>query len=151
VIVLEAVSLFLAGILAGEETIVRYGIQPALAGMDDDAHLKSRIALVKRLKLVVPIIMVPTVVAAIASLIAAGDAAGVAWRAGGVLALIAFLLFSFLGTVPINIKVNDWDAANPPGDWKTVVQRWQTIDVFRSAAAIVAFACFTVGLALQLA
>jgi len=28
-------------------------------------------------------------------------------------ALVAFLLFSFLGTVPINIRVNDWDPENP--------------------------------------
>jgi len=63
--------------------------------------------------------------------------------------LIAFVLFSFLGTVPINIQVSDWQVDNPPTDWKATVRRWERIDVFRSSAAIVAFACFLIALALQ--
>lgn len=44
-----------------------------------------------------------------------------------------------LGTVPINIGVNDWDPATPPSDWKDVVRRWERIDVLRSTAAVAAF------------
>lgn len=43
------VCLILLGLLAGEELIVRWGVQPALASLDDRAHLQARIALVKRL------------------------------------------------------------------------------------------------------
>ncbi|WP_223694798.1 DUF1772 domain-containing protein [Leifsonia poae] len=150
IVIIEAVALVLAGLLAGEELIVRYGVQPALTALEDRAHILARVALVKRLKVVVPIIMVPTVLAAAATLITAGTGDGLLWRWAGMAALVAFVLFSFLGTVPINMKVNDWDADAPPADWKAVVRRWQTIDVFRSSAAIVTFVCFTVALAVQL-
>ncbi len=57
---LTIVQLVLSGLLAGEEAIVRWGVQPALRSLPDDAHVRARIALVKRLKVVVPAIMVPT-------------------------------------------------------------------------------------------
>ncbi len=146
---LELIGLFLAGILAGEEFIVRYGVQPALSRLDDYSHIRSRQALVRRLRWVVPAIMVPTVLVAIAVTIVGGTSSGFGFRIAGLVALVAFLLFSFLGTVPINIRVNDWDLENPPDDWKTLVARWQLIDVFRSSAAILAFAFFLVAAAVN--
>lgn len=153
-VILQAVGLLLAGILAGEEFIVRYGVQPALSGLDDRAHILARQALVRRLRIVVPAIMGPTVLVGIAVLVfggGGGGSSGFAFRLAGVAALVAFVLFSFLGTVPINIRVNDWNVDSPPADWKAVVARWQFIDVFRSSAAILAFAFFLVAVALQLA
>ena len=148
--ILQAVGLILAGLLAGEEFIVRWGVQPALSSLEDRAHILARVALVKRLKVVVPMLMVPTVLVGIAVLATGGIAAGFAFRALGVLALVGFVLFSFLGTVPINMKVNDWTPDAPPADWRDVVRRWQFIDVFRSSAAILAFVAFVVAAALRL-
>jgi uncharacterized membrane protein len=133
------VQLVLVGLLAGEEFIVRWGVQPALASLPDDAHVRARIALVQRLKVVVPILMLPAVLATVAVLVVAGTHAGLGWRIASAAALLVFLLASFLGTVPINIGVNDWDPAAPPSDWKDVVRRWERIDVLRSTAAVVAF------------
>lgn len=134
-----ALQLVLLGLLAGEEFIVRWGVQPALARLPDDAHVRARIALVQRLKVVVPLLMLPAVLATIAVLVVAGDGTGLAWRIASAAALLVFLLASFLGTVPINIGVNDWDPATPPSDWKDVVRRWERIDVLRSTAAVAAF------------
>lgn len=53
--------------------------------------------------------------------------------------MMLFLLLSFLGTVPINIEVNDWRVDAPPAGWKAVVHRWARIDVLRSTAATAAF------------
>jgi hypothetical protein len=39
---LTALGLFLAGILAGMELVVRYGIHPALMRLSDRAHLEAR-------------------------------------------------------------------------------------------------------------
>ena len=144
-IILQSASLFLAGILAGEEFIVRYGVQPALRRLDERAHLLARIALVKRLKVVVPAVMMPTVLVVAASAIVGSLQVGVA-HDGAILrwlafaALVALLLFSFLGTVPINIRVNDWNADAPPAHWRALVLRWERIDVFRSSSAMLAFA-----------
>ncbi len=147
---LQAVGLVSAGLLAGEEFIVRYGVQPALNHLADLPHLLARQALVRRLRIVVPAVMVPTVLLAVAVLIVSGSGAGFGLRWAGVGALVAFVLFSFLGTVPINIQVDSWDVENPPSDWKKTVRRWEQIDIFRSSAAVVAFGCFTVGVAVQL-
>jgi len=136
--ILAALGLLFSGLLAGEEFIVRYGVQPALSGLDDHSHLRARKALVARMRWVVPAIMLPTVLAG--AVIAVAEPSVLRWL--GLAVLVAFLLFSFLGTVPINIRVNDWDVENPPADWKRLVARWEVIDVFRSSAAIVAFGLF---------
>jgi uncharacterized membrane protein len=148
--VLQSIGLLLAGLLAGEEFIVRYGVQPALNKLEDRSHLEARQSLVRRLRIVVPAVMIPTVLAGVAVLVFGGSGAGLGFRWGGVWALAAFVLFSFLGTVSINIQVNGWNIDNPPADWRQTVRRWEQIDVFRSAAAIAAFACFTIAMALQL-
>ncbi|WP_413601977.1 anthrone oxygenase family protein [Curtobacterium sp. Curtsp57] len=132
-------QLVLVGLLAGEELIVRWGVQPAMAALPDDAHVRTRIALVKSLKVVVPILMIPAVLASIAVLVVGGTGDGLVWRIAAVAALTVFVLASFLGTVPINIGVNDWDPADPPADWKRIVTRWERIDVLRSSAAVIAF------------
>jgi uncharacterized membrane protein len=145
--VLQAVGVIFAGILAGEEFIVRYGVQPALDNLDDRSHLAARIALVRTLRIVVPVLMLATAALAVAVLVTGRgqDAAG--WRWGGLAALVAFILLSFLGTVPINMKVIDWQPDQPPAHWQAVVRRWQRLDTLRSTAAILAFACFVIALA----
>src|SRR5947207_2942816 len=107
-ILIESISLFFLGILAGEEFIVRYGLQPAMDKLEDGAHILARVALVRRLKVVVPAIMAPSVIAVILVLVTAADRTGAVYRWLGAASLLAFVLFSFLGTVPINMKVNDW-------------------------------------------
>ncbi|MCT9620198.1 DUF1772 domain-containing protein [Curtobacterium sp. C2H10] len=116
-----------------------------MASLPDDAHLRTRIALVKSLKVVVPMLMVPAVLATVAVLVVAGAGDGLRWRVAAAVALGVFVLASFLGTVPINIGVNDWDPLDPPADWKRVVVRWERIDVVRSSAAIVAFVLSAIG------
>jgi hypothetical protein len=149
-LIIESISLFLIGILAGEEFIVRYGLQPAMNKLEDRAHIQARTALVKRLKVVVPIIMLPSIIAAIFVLITTTGETGSVFRWLGAISLLAFTLFSFLGTVPINIKVNDWNVDAPPSDWKKVVKRWELLDTFRSTFAILAFTFFLVAVVSQI-
>ncbi|MEV6872874.1 DUF1772 domain-containing protein [Amycolatopsis sp. NPDC051128] len=146
--VVQYVGLFLLGVLAGEELIVRYGIHPALSTLDDRAHLPARQALVRRLRVVVPIVMLPAAALAVTVLVVV-TGPGLAMRWATLIAMVVFLLLSFLGTVPINVKVNDWRADAPPGDWKAVIRRWARIDVFRSTAATIAFLFAVLAVAYQ--
>ena len=146
---LNIAQVFLVGLVAGEEFIVRYGLHPAMAALPYVAHLQTRVALVKRLKVVAPAIMLPALMTSIATLIAAGSATGAGWRIAGMAAFTCYLLFSFFGTVPINMKVNDWDPMDPPSDWKATVRRWTRLDTYRSTAAILALAFFATALAVQ--
>lgn len=136
--VVQYAGLFLTGVLAGEELIVRYGIHPAVSSLDDHAHLLVRQALVRRLRILVPIVMLPATALAVTAL-ALVTGPGVVMRWATLIAMIVFLLLSFLGTVPINIQVSDWRVDAPPAEWKAVVRRWARIDVVRSAAATAAF------------
>ncbi|EOD63498.1 anthrone oxygenase family protein [Amycolatopsis vancoresmycina] len=138
--VLQYAGLFLTGVLAGEELIVRYGLHPALSRLDEHAHLLARQALVRRLRVVVPIVML-LAAALTAAVLVVVTGPGLALRWAAALAMAAFLLLSFLGTVPINIQVDRWRADAPPPDWERVVRRWARIDVLRSAAAAAAFLC----------
>jgi hypothetical protein len=147
---LQFIGLFLAGMLAGEEFIVRYGIQPALSTLEDRPHVQARQALVRRMRVVVPIMIVPTVLVEIAVLVLSGGGPGLVFRSATVIALVAFVLFSALGTVPINIQVYEWQVDAPPADWKAIVHRWEQIDVFRSSAALLAFAFAVTAVALRL-
>ncbi len=146
---LELLGLFLGGLLAGEELVVRWGVQPALRRLEDHAHIEARVSLVRRLMIVVPALMIPTALVGAAVLVFSGTGAGFALRCAGVASLVAFLLLSFLGTVPINITVNDtWSPDNPPADWRKVVVRWEQIDTFRAGTATLAFVLFLVAAAL---
>jgi hypothetical protein len=77
-------------------------------------------------------------------LVVSGNETGGIYRWIGFASLVCFLLFSFLETVPINMKVNDWNVDAPPSNCKAVVKRWELIDTFRSSAAILAFGFFVV-------
>lgn len=140
---LSVLALVLAGLLAGEEFIVRWGVAPALRTLPDPAHLRVRIALVRRLRVVVPVLIVPTVLttAAVAVLAAPGP---LAWAALGM--VLVFVACSALGTVPINMQVIDWDPDDPPGSWRATVARWEALDVVRSSTAIAAFALLSAAL-----
>ncbi|MGW5746097.1 DUF1772 domain-containing protein [Amycolatopsis sp. NPDC003861] len=130
-------ALFVIGVLAGEELIVRYGLHPALSRLDDHAHLLARQALVRRLR-VVPIVMLPAAALAVAALVVVpGPGLGLRWAT--LIAMAAFVLLSFLGTVPLNIEVDGWRPDAPPPGWQAVIRRWARIDIFRSTAATTAF------------
>jgi hypothetical protein len=105
VVVIQSIGLLLAGLLAGEEFAVCHGVQPALTALDDNAHMKARQALVRRLRVC---------------------------REGTA------------GRTPTSAIVP------AHRDWKSVIRRREQIDVFRSSAAMLAFACYLVAVVLQL-
>src|SRR3954453_23153871 len=101
---LTALGLFLAGILAGMELVVRYGIHPALMRLPDRAHLEARHEVVRVVRVMVPAVLLPSVLVGVAVAILtaadAGTGAATVWRWAAVGAYLAYLLVVFLGTVP---------------------------------------------------
>jgi hypothetical protein len=139
-------GLIAVGLLAGTEYVVRWGVQPALSSLDDASHLPARQALVRSLRGLVPALMIPAVLLNLVALASGGSGAGFGFRIATLAALVGFVLLAFLGTVPINIAVIEWDAENPPAGWREVIRRWERIDSFRSSAAIIAFVCAAIAL-----
>jgi uncharacterized membrane protein len=137
--ILVGVGLVLAGLLAGIEAVVRYGVHPALSAMPDDVHLRARHEIVRIVRVIVPAVMLPSVVVAVVCLFLTSENPALAIRVAAVALYAIYLVVVFAGTVPINDRFFKWDVSNPPADWKSVIRRWAQIDVVRSSAAIAAF------------
>ncbi len=138
--ILTIASVFLAGLLAGEELIVRYGVHPALVALDDTTQIRARQSLIYKLRVLVPVLFFAALGTAVAALVVGGADAGFALRVTSVAALVVWLGTTFGGTVIVNSAVIEWDAAAPPANWRAMIVRWGRVDVVRSSAALVAFA-----------
>jgi hypothetical protein len=63
------------------------------------------------------------VLSGIAVTLLGGSRVEIALRVGGLIALVCFFLITLGGTVPINEAVLNWNAASPPNEWRTLVER----------------------------
>ena len=144
--VIEWVGLFLAGILAGEEFVVRYGVRGPLAALDDQAHIRLRQGLIGTLRVLVPATALPAlVVGVVVALVDRG-----AFAFAGVGLLLGWLLVTVFGTVPINAGAMGWDPTAPPPNWRSLVDRWERLNTVRTWLAVLAFASFLTAAAIRL-
>jgi hypothetical protein len=65
-VIIEFICVFLAGILAGEEFVIYYGVRVPMANLDEKPQIQLRQALVRRLRVLVPAIFVPTAASGVA-------------------------------------------------------------------------------------
>jgi hypothetical protein len=149
--VLDVVNVFFAGILAGMEFVIHYGVRKPAEALGDQAQLQLRQALVLRLRVLVPAVFVPTAVTAIAIAVLDGAAPGWWFRGAGILALLIWIAIRVIGTVPINSATLTWQPSAPPKNWKALVNRAERFHIVGAWAIIMAFALFLMALALKLA
>jgi hypothetical protein len=150
VAILEFVELFCAGLLAGAEFIVCFGVRSTIAVLDEQPQIQLRQALIRRLRVLVPAVYVPTLLSAVAVTALAGTGDGFDFRCMGLLAVLVWTVTTFLGTVPINQATLTWRPDAPPKDWRAVVSRWERLDTVRFWAAVLVFAFFLMAVALRL-
>lgn len=143
--VLVYLNLFLAGMLAGEEFAVRYGVRGPLAALPDEMHLRLRQGLIRTLRVLVPAIYVPAFLTAITVAIWVGTF----WAYAGTGCLLIWTLATFFGTVPINEAAIEWRPDAPPANWRTEVDRWERLNTIRCWASIGAFALLLISAAVR--
>jgi hypothetical protein len=149
--VLDFVNLFFAGMLAGIEFVIHYGLRGPSEILDEHSQLQLRQALVMRLRLLVPAFFAPTAVLGIALTVLNGGTPGFWFRCAGVVAILTWILIRVIGTVPINSATLTWQPSAPPKNWKALVnhaERFHSVGVW---AAVLAFAFFLTAVSLQLA
>ncbi|HWD26957.1 MAG TPA: anthrone oxygenase family protein [Rhizomicrobium sp.] len=134
----DAIVLFLAGLLAGEELAICIGIRPALGRLEASLQIPLRQALIRRLRVLVPILIFATLAAGVF----AWHAAPGTLRLAGPAALLALIAVTLGGTVPINKAALAWNPAVPPSGWQESVRRWERLDIIRCWLALAAFALF---------
>jgi uncharacterized membrane protein len=145
--VLGLIVLFCAGILSGEELVVYYGVRVPLAGLDERPQTLLRQALIRRLRVLVPAVFVPTILSGVAVTVLGGLGPGFVFRCAGVLALVAWGSVTIPGTVPINSAILSWDPGALPKDWREMLSRWERFASMRPWAAMIAFSMFLTGMA----
>ena len=150
--ILDFVTVFFAGLLAGALFVIDYGVGPAVAAvLDDQSQIQMRQALILRLRVLVPAIFVLAILLGIAITVLDGIDPGFAFRLAGLLVVLTSFLLTLLGTAPINSAVFDWQPSAPPKNWRTLISRWERLDRARTWAAVTAFALFLTAMALKLA
>jgi uncharacterized membrane protein len=143
VAILDFISLLAAGLLAGEEVAVRYGIRGPLAQLATSAHIELRQNLIRTLRILVPsIFAVALFTGAAATALAGPSDRGFVVRCAGLVALVAFIALTLTSTVPINQAVLRWDRESPPEGWRQLIRRWEQLDTARTWLALLAFGCF---------
>ena len=148
--ILDFVNVFFAGMLAGIEFVIHYGLSTSAEVMDELSQLKFRKALVLRLRVLVPAFFLPTALSAIAVTFLNGFDSGFLFRCIGVLAIIIWVLIRVVGTVPINSATVDWPIDNPPKNWKELINNAERFHIVGVWAAVLAFMGFLVAVALKL-
>ena len=147
---LDFVNIFFAGMLAGIEFVVHYGLRGPSEMLDDHAQLQLRQALVIRLRVLVPTFFAPTAVLGIALTALNNGMPGFWFRCAAVLAVCIWILIRVVGTVPINSATADWPLSAPPKNWKELVNRAERFHSVGVWAAVMAFAFFLTAVALKL-
>jgi hypothetical protein len=150
-VILEFVNLFCAGILAGIEIVIHYGLRAPAEVLDEQPQIQLRQALVRRLRVLVPAFFVPTAVSGIAMTVLDGAAPGFGFRCAGVLAVLTWISIRVIGTVPINSATLTWQPGAPPKNWRALVNQAERFHIAGAWAAVMAFAFFLTAVALRLA
>ncbi len=148
--VLDVVNVFFAGILAGMEFVIHYGVRAPAEVLDDHAQLQLRQALVLRLRVLVPAFFVPTAVSGIAVTVLDGAAPGLWFRCAGVLGVLIWIVIRVIGTVPINSATLTWQPGAPPEHWKKLVNHAERFHIVGVWVVVLAFLCFLTAMALKL-
>lgn len=148
-VAVEFVCLLFAGLLAGEEFTVTFGVRSAITTLDDAHHIALRQALIYRLRVIVPSIFFLALLPAGVSVLVSWSTPGNVARCAGVALLLAWLLVTLFGTIPINSAALEWEPTASRSDWGPLVARWERLNSVRTLAALAAFACLLAGAALQ--
>lgn len=149
--ILDFVNVFFAGMLAGVEFVIHYGLRAPAEILDERSQLQLRQALVLRLRVLVPAFFVPAAVSGIALTVLDGAAPGFWFRCAGVVAILTWIVIRVIGTVPINSATLTWQPSAPPKNWKALVNHAERFHIVGVWAAVLAFAFFLTATALMLA
>ena len=149
-IVLDFVNIFFAGILAGIEFVMHYGLRTPVEVLDETSQLQLRQALVLKLRVLVPAFFFPTAISALAVMVLDAAAPGFWYRCIGMLAILIWIAIRIIGTIPINSATLTWQLEAPPRNWKELVNHAERFHIIGVWAVVMAFALFLTAMILKL-
>ncbi len=147
--IIEFLNLFFAGVLAGEEFVICYGVRTVVAVLDQQPQIQLRHALIRKLRALVPAIFILTALSGVLAMSLEGTGDGFRLRCLAALALLIWVATTLFGTVPINKDTLTWRPDAPPNNWRVLVGRWERFDMARCWAAVISFAFLVAAVGLE--
>jgi hypothetical protein len=138
--IVEFLNLFFAGVLAGEEFVICYGVRTVVAVLDEEPQIQLRHALIRKLRALVPAIFTLTALSGIAAMSLDGTGIGFRLRCFAALGLLIWVVTTLLGTAAINKYTLTRRPDTPPNDWRVLVGQCERFDMARCWAAVISFA-----------
>ena len=139
--VISLCEVIFAGLLAGFEVGVHYGIGAPPSSLPEHAQILFRQALVRRLRILAPAIFLPALVLEILLTVQARHDSG-AWLRDVTLGMFSLWIgIRVLRTVPVNSATLEWSPEAPPSNWRAQVQRTERFHVFAAWGTVIAFLC----------
>jgi len=138
----EWISLIFAGLLAGTEFAVRFGIKGPLDQLDIRSHIVIRQGLIRTLRIIAPSFFFPALLLGAAPLLYGEDGVPFILRLCGIAMLLLWLGVTFGGTVPINSSALEWQPEKPPANFNSLIHRWESLALIRVFASLAAFIFF---------
>ena len=135
------IELFFTGLLAGFEIAVHYGIGAPPKSLREDAQIVLRQAMVRRLRILAPILFLPSLLLTTLVSLQERYEPGARLRYVAVAALLVWGIIRIVRTVPVNSATLEWDPDAPPMNWRALVERTERFHVVATWAAVIAFLC----------
>jgi hypothetical protein len=146
--IVEFISLFFAGMLAGIEFVIHYGLRSPAEGLEEKSQIQLRQALVRRLRWLVPAFFVPMAVSGFAATILDRTEPRFWVRFAGMIAVLTWILVRVIGTVRLNEATLTWRLDAPPKNWRAQVSKSERFHIVGTWAAVSAFVFFLTAAAL---
>ncbi len=139
--VAQLIAVFLAGLLAGNETGTLVAVHPALSSLELEPSVHAERAVTRAYGRTMPFLMIATLLAGVLAATQAGERA---WLYGaGAIALLAMLATTFSGNMPINRRVLAGSGISRQ-DWTALRRRWWRFHALRVALDLIAFALYLI-------
>ena len=149
-IIMEFVNLFFAGMLAGMEFVIHYGVHAPTESLDQKPQIVFRQGIIRTLRWLVPAFFIPTTLSGIAVTLSNAAMPGLFFCLAAMLAMIVWIFVRVVGTVRINSATLDWDPDVPPKNWRELIGKAERFHIVGTWAALLAFVFFLTAVALQL-
>ncbi len=143
---MNILALLLLGTLTGNELAVSAFVHPAISRLPDAAHAASAQSIARIYGKYAPFWYAATIIAA----------AFVAWRTPSnqpnklaliisALLLVAVLVWTLVGPVPLNNRICAWNLSDLPSNWKDQRSRWDTLHAIRVGMLLLSLVALVLG------
>jgi uncharacterized membrane protein len=135
------ITLIIAGFTACAEFTSYALVHPVIRQLPQKQHIHFEQGSLKTYGLIMPAFMPLSVILTLSFAIFAKESGGIElisrFSAAAMFILATIITLRF--NVPINKAIKEWDADNPPTDWKEIRKRWMFFQSIRSWLLLIGF------------